>query len=421
MRKSRIMAMLLTIPLILTGCGSAAVTSLPDETIVVMTESTAPPETEPPTEATTEEPTEPPVELDIDLTLEEKIYQMFIVSPDFLTGQKNVQYAGDTTRAALNERHVGGLVYFSENMRSISQTKDLLHNTQDIAMEDGGIGLFLAVDEEGGSVARCGQKLGAAPMDSMELIGGRNSHDEAVEVGQTLGRVLHLLGFNLDFAPVADVNLNPDNELGDRIFSTSPEVVSNMIDGVVTGIQEKDNVAATLKHFPGIGAADASTHDSDKVVIKRSLDTMRGTEFVPFERGIKAGADFVMVSHITTTGVGDGLPSCLSEKVCTDILRKELHFDGIIITDSMQMQAITANYDAGEAAVKAIQAGCDMILMPESLNEAVAAVQEAVEDGTITEQRIDRSVKRILDEKKKLGILQKEEVPTEEETEEQGE
>ena len=138
----------------------------------------------------------------------------------------------------------------------------------------------------------------------------------------------------------------------------------------------------------------------------RSLTSFKENDFLPFEAGIGAGADFVMVSHVTVTGAGDGLPSCLSPVVCTDLLRKELGFEGIIITDSMQMQPITANYSAGEAAVMAIQAGCDMILMPESLNDAVAAVQEAVENGDLTEQRIDRSVKRILDEKKKLVYLE---------------
>ena len=413
MRAKRILAFLTAIPLILTGCGSVAKTAEPAETLAAVTEPTTAPPTEPTTEAPTEPPTEPPVKLDIQMTLEDKIYQLFIVTPEALVKTKGVQYAGDQTKAALDARHVGGLVYFESNMRSISQARDLLHNTQDYAMQDGGIGVFLAVDEEGGSVARCGRKLGAAPMDTMESYGSRNSHDEAIEVGQTLGRVLGMLGFNLDFAPVADVNLNPNNELGDRIFSSSPDVVANMVDGVVTGIQEQGTVAATLKHFPGMGAAGGDTHEDGKVVISRSLDQMRGAEFVPFQQGISAGADFVMVSHVTVTGAGDGLPSCLSPVICTDLLRKELGFEGIIITDSMQMQSITANYDSGQAAVKALEAGCDMILMPVDLDAAVAGVQEAVENGTLTEQRIDRSVKRILDEKKKLGILQHKEAPTE--------
>ena len=417
MRKKRILAFLTAIPLILTGCGSAAMTSEPDETLVAVTEPTTEATTEPTTEAATEPTTEPPVKLDIDMTLDEKIYQLFIVKPEQLVNQKNVQYAGDQTKTALDARHVGGLVYFADNLRSISQARDLLHNTQDFAMQDGGIGVFLAVDEEGGSVARCGKKLGAAPMDTMESYGSRNNHDEAVEVGQTLGRVLGMLGFNLDFAPVADVNLNAQNELGDRIFSSSPDVVANMVDGVVTGIQEQGKVAATLKHFPGMGAAGGDTHEDNKVTISRSLDQLRGAEFVPFQKGIETGVDFVMVSHVTVTGMGDGLPSCLSPVVCTELLREELGFQGIIVTDSMQMQTITGNYDSGEAAVKALQAGCDMILMPMDLDQAVAGVQEAVENGTLTEQRIDRSVKRILDEKKKLGILQHNEPePTEETT-----
>ena len=417
MRKNRLAALLLAVPLILTGCGSAPRNVETDETIVAVTDPTTEPSTEPTTEAETEPPTEPPVKLEIDMTLEEKIYQLFIVKPEALVKTNNVQYAGDTTKAALDARHVGGLIYFAENMRSVGQTKDMLHNTQDFAMENGGIGVFLSVDEEGGSVARCAKKLGAAPLDTMDVIGGRNNHDEAVEVGQSLARVLGVLGFNLDFAPVADVNLNAQNELGDRIFSTSPDVVANMVDGVVTGLQENKKVAATLKHFPGMGAAGGDTHEQGKVTISRSLDTMRDAEFVPFRKGIEAGVDFVMVSHVTVTSVGDDLPSCLSPVVCTDLLRKELGFDGIIITDSLQMQAITANYDSGEAAVMALQAGCDMLLMPMDLDKAVTAVQEAVENGTLTEQRIDRSVKRILDEKKKLGILQRKEVPTENESE----
>ncbi|MBQ4464835.1 MAG: glycoside hydrolase family 3 protein [Oscillospiraceae bacterium] len=407
---TRIFALLLAAPLLLTGCSGASTASEPEETAAVTEATTEPPTTEPPT---TEAPTEPPVVLDRDMTLEEKIYQMFIVTPEALTGVGKVQSAGDSTKAALDERHVGGLIYFGDNLRSFGQTQDMLENTQDFALSDGGLGVFLAVDEEGGTVARCGNKLGTSQLEPMEVIGGRNNPEEAVEVGQTLGRTLSVLGFNVDFAPVADVNLNPANELGDRIFSTNPEVVGNMVNGVVSGIQENNKVAATLKHFPGLGAADGNTHEDGSVVIDRTLDQLREAEFVSFERGIEAGADFVMVTHAKITGVNDDLPSSLSPVVCTELLRDELGFQGIIITDSMQMNTISANYDAGEAAVLAIEAGADIILMPSDFSAAVAGVQEAVESGRISENRINQSVKRILDEKKKLGIYERIEEETE--------
>ena len=411
-RKTRLLAFLLTVPMLLTGCNSAPTTSSVAETEPVTEATTEPPTTEPPT---TEPPTEAPVVLDRSMTLEEKIYQMFIVTPEALTGVSKVQSAGDSTKAALDERHVGGLIYFGDNLRSFGQTQDMLENTQDFALSDGGIGVFLAVDEEGGTIARCGEKLGTSQLEPMEVIGGRNNPQEAMEVGQTLGRTLSVLGFNLDFAPVADVNLNANNELGDRIFSSNPEVVGNMVENVVKGIQEQEKVAATLKHFPGLGAGDGNTHEDGTVIINRTLDQMREAEFVPFQRGIDAGADFVMITHAQVSGVGDGLPASLSPTVCTELLREELGFEGIVVTDSMQMGNITANYDAGEAAVLAIEAGADIILMPENLSEAVAGVQEAVESGRISENRINKSVKRILDEKKKLGIYERIEEETEEE------
>ena len=413
-RQIRLSALLLAASLLLTGCGGAASTSSIEETVPI----TETPETEPPTTEApvTEAPTEPPVVLDVDMTLEEKVYQLFIVTPEALTGYSQVTSAGEATQEALQEKHVGGLIYFSDNLESLSQTMDMLESTQDYAFENGGIGLFLAIDEEGGDVARCGNKLGTSQLEPMQTYGDRNDHTEALKIGQTLGRTLSVLGFNVDFAPVADVNLNANNELGDRIFSSSPDVVANMVDGVVTGIQDDHKVAATLKHFPGLGAEGGNTHDDNKVVIKRTLDQMREAEFIPFQSGIDAGAGFVMVTHATVTGVGDDLPSCLSPVVCTDLLRDELGFEGIIITDSMQMNTIAEVYEPGEAAVKAIKAGCDMILIPADLDEAVAGVIEAVKKGEISENRINASVKRILDEKKALDIFQREQEETTEET-----
>lgn len=337
------------------------------------------------------------------MTLEQKIYQMFIVTPELLTGVGTATAAGSTTQQCIYEQPVGGMIYFGNNLVSRNQTSGMLSNTQSYA-HDTGIGMFLAVDEEGGLVARCAKKLGTTQLSPMQEYGSRNDWNEAYWVGQTLGSDIQQFGFNVDFAPVADVNLNSGNELGNRIFSSDPEVVGNMVSGVVSGLQST-GVSATLKHFPGLGAENGNAHYDDKIIIDRSLDELRNAEFIPFQSGIAAGTDFIMVSHQIVTGAGDGLPSCLSHVVCTDWLRNELGFSGLIVTDSFQMNTISGSYSSGEAAVLAVQAGVDIILMPVNLTESVQAIEVAVENGWIAEDRINESVSRILEKKEQMNLL----------------
>lgn len=339
-----------------------------------------------------------------DMTLDEKIHQLFIITPEALTGFGQVTQFGDASKQALDEHPVAGLIYFSANLEDAAQTRDMLTSTQDYAKEATGMGMFLAVDEEGGTVARVADNLGTTAMESMQTYGERGNKEEAFTVGSTIGNDIHGFGFNLDFAPVADVNLCDGNELGDRIFSDDPALVGDMVAGVTQGLQST-GVAATLKHFPGLGAEDGNAHTDDAIVIDRSLDELRAEEFVPFQIGIEAGADFVMVSHQIVTGIGDDVPASLSKIVCTDLLRSELGFDGIIITDSFQMNTISGSHTSAEAAVMAIQAGVDIVLMPENFEEALQGVHNAVENGDISEQRIDESVRRVLAEKEKLGLI----------------
>lgn len=337
------------------------------------------------------------------MTLEQKIYQMFIVTPEMLTGAGTVTQAGSQTEQSIYAHPVGGLIYFANNLQSWSQTSEMLGNTQSYALNTG-VGMFLAVDEEGGAVARCAKKLGTTSLSPMSEYGSRNDWNEAYGVGQTLGNDIGQFGFNVDFAPVADVNLNSGNELGSRIFSDNPEVVGNMVSGVVQGLQST-GTSATLKHFPGLGAENGNAHYDDKIIIDRSLEDLRNAEFIPFRSGIEAGADFVMVSHQIITGAGDNRPSCLSYTVCTDWLRNELNFDGIIITDSFQMNTISGSYSAGDAAVLAVEAGVDIILMPTDLTSSVNALENAVSTGRISESRINESVYRILSEKENKNLL----------------
>lgn len=343
-----------------------------------------------------------------DMTLREKVCQMFIVTPEQLTGYGCVTYADGVVQQSFMETPVGGVILFAQNLTYQEQTSQLIASCQDYSMESCGAGLFFAVDEEGGTVSRAAYKLGTTSFSDMAYYGSLNDPEQAYDIGSTIGSDLSGLGFNVDFAPVADVNLNPANELGSRIFSSDPEIVSSMTAGVVRGLQDQ-GVCATLKHFPGLGAAGGNTHYDNYVHIYRTVDELREAEFVAFSGGIEAGADFVMVGHQKVSGIGDDLPADLSYTVVTTLLREELGFDGIAVTDAQQMNTIAGVYGSGDAAVRSIEAGIDIILMPADLGAAVDAVCYAVETGRLTEERIDESVVRILSQKEELGLLNLEE------------
>lgn len=323
---------------------------------------------------------------------------MFFVNPEQLGFGYPVQ-----TPIDISDKPVGGILYMGYNLDSVSQTRKMLSETQANAGKSG-IGVFLAVDEEGGTVARCAWKLGTTRFDGMAVYGARNDFNEAFNIGKTIGTDIRSMGFNVDFAPVADVNISPTNELGSRIFSDDPDVCANMVAGVVKGLNSS-GAAATLKHFPGLGAEDGNSHTEKEIIIDRTLDQLRSTEFVPFKSGINAGADFVMVGHQKVSSFGDDLPADLSYTAVTTMLRGELGFSGIAITDAQSMNTISGVYSSGTAAKMSIKAGMDMILVPKDLDEAVSAVIDAVKSGEISEQRINESVTRILTVKQKMGLL----------------
>ncbi len=339
------------------------------------------------------------------MTLTDKIYQMFIVTPEALTGfGGSVTEAGSLTKSALEAIPVGGLIYFSQNIESWQQTYEMIQFSQEYTQDaHNGVGLFIAVDEEGGSVARISEQLGLYDSYDMESYGTNYDSTGVYNLGNTIGSHLGELGFNVNFAPVADVNINPDNELGSRIFSSDAQVVSDLTSQFVLGL-EGTGVSATLKHFPGLGAGNGNTHNGS-VVVDRTHSQLMETEFTAFQGGIDAGADFVMIGHQITTASLDNLPGDLSETVVTDWLKGTLGFNGLVVTDSHSMGAITENYTPGEAAVQAIQAGVDVVLMPYDLNNAMYGVLAAVEEGEITEKRIDESVRKILAKKYDMGII----------------
>jgi len=214
---------------------------------------------------------------------------------------------------------------------------------------------------------------------------------------------LYSLGFNQNYAPVADVWTNPDNQvIATRAYSNTPETAAELVASAVKGFQD-NGIIATLKHFPGHGETAEDTHTQTAFSYK-SLEELFSCEFLPFQAGISAGADFVMCAHITVPKV-DNVPATLSKIFITNILRGELGFQGVVITDAMEMGAISDQYSSDVAAVKAIQAGCDMILCPEDMQLAIQGILDAVSKGELSEERIDQSVRRILSVKEKYGLL----------------
>ena len=336
------------------------------------------------------------------MTIKQKIAQMFMITPEQLTDYNKVTSAGEVTRKALEEYQVGGIILFANNIETPEQLKEMTGNLQKYSKEICDIPLFLGIDEEGGSVARIADnpQFDVPKFADMKTIGQEGSQ-RAYEVGASIGQYLKTFGFNLDFAPVADVLTNPENTVVQkRAFSNDATVTSDMVLAEMKGLEE-NNIYACLKHFPGHGGTSGDTHRGYSYTSK-TMEELKETELVPFQKGIEAGVSFIMVSHISVpNSVAGEEPASLSRYIQTQILRNEMKYDGIIITDAMNMGAITEQYSSGEAAVKAIQAGTDIVLMPEDFKAAYQAVIQAVEDGVVTKERIDQSVERIL--RRKMG------------------
>lgn len=360
-------------------------------------ETDAPTETEAPTETTSPEELAAQEILD-GMTLDEKLCQLFVVTPDALTGLSPATAAGDATREALERTPVGGLVYFAQNIVSAEQVTQMLQTTQSYSK----IPLLLGVDEEGGRVSRLSGVGLTDVLDPMATYGAAGDTAAVEAMGKKLGGQVKGAGFNVDFAPVADIVTNPNNtEIGDRSFSSDPAVASDMVAAMTRGLQE-GGVLACLKHFPGHGSTKTDSHDGAATVDK-TLPQLRQEDLKPFMSGIAAGADMVMVGHLTVPTMDDA-PASVSRKIVTNLLRYDLGFRGVIVTDGLQMQAL-AQYTDGEKAVLALAAGNDMLLEISDVPGTVAAIEKALADGTLTQAALDQSVLRILQLKLAHGIV----------------
>lgn len=326
-----------------------------------------------------------------EMTLEEKVAGLFVVTPEAITGVKTATQAGDGTKKALEKYPVGGLVYFAKNIQSEEQIMKMVETSVSYCKYP----MFIAVDEEGGKVSRLAEKLKVENVGDMADIGSTGDTAKAYEAMKTIGTYMSGYGFNLNFAPVADVLTNEKNtSIGERAFSSDANVVSGMVTSAMNGLEEL-GVTACVKHFPGVGSASEDTHNG-LAVVDKSLEELKQTELVPFISAIENGANMIMVGHISLPQVvGDNTPATMSKEVISDLLRSELGFNGVVITDAMNMGAITEYYASDEAAIRALKAGADMVLMPEDFETAYKGVIDAVKDGTISEDRINDSLKRV--------------------------
>lgn len=327
------------------------------------------------------------------MTVEEKVAQLFVITPEALTGYDLVVQAGDVSKAAFDEYPVGGIVLFAQNLESRSQVTEMNENFNSFSENRLGIPLMIGVDEEGGDVARCADKLGTTSFLPMYQYRNQGT-DVARSNAATIAADLKGLGFNADFAPVADTWSNSANTvIGTRAYSDDFSQTSELVAAAVSGFGD-GGVDCTLKHFPGHGDTLEDSHDGSAYSDK-SLDQLFGEELLAFQSGIDAGCDMVMVGHITMTSI-DNKPASLSETMINNVLREQMHYDGVVITDSLAMGAVSDHYTSKEACIQAINAGVDFLMMPADFQSAYSGVVSAVHNGDISENRIDQSVRRIL-------------------------
>lgn len=330
------------------------------------------------------------------MTLDEKIGQMII------TGFNGSEYNDDMDRL-INEYKVGGVILFARNIEDSNQMIDLTRALQE---NNNNLPLFISIDEEGGRVSRLPDDVEKFP--SAFTIGLINDQQTAYENGKEIGYTLKRLGINLDYAPVLDIYSNENNTvICDRAFSKEESIVSTMGIATMEGIEDAD-IIPVVKHFPGHGDTEVDSHYGLPIVYK-TLEELRNFEFIPFVKAIESGCDVIMVSHIILNEVDSSNPASLSKIVISDLLRKDLEFDKVVITDDMSMGAITSIMSIEEACIKSIEAGCDILLLGnayEEIEQVINSIKLKLYNGEISEEQINKSVKRILELKKKYNMME---------------
>ena len=351
------------------------------------------------TEEHNQEKEEPPDQIRLqveNMTLEEKIGQMLLV------GMEGYDM-NDSITELIKSYNVGGIILYGKNVKDGRQLLSLTNSLKNTNSSNK-IPLFISVDEEGGSVSRNPKEIKKLP--TARDIGKTENTDLAFEAGKLLGKTVKAFGYNMDFAPVLDIDSNPLNPvIRDRAFGQTAEIVSAMGIGVFKGIKE-EGVIPVIKHFPGHGDTITDSHIG-LPVITHSWERLNNFEIVPFKHAIDNGADVVMVAHILLLQIDQEYPASMSDVVITNILRDRLKFQGVIITDDMTMGAIEENYNIDEAAVQSVKAGADIVLVGHNHENSVKvfnALKEGVEKDNISIDKIDKSVYRILKLKEKYNL-----------------
>lgn len=324
------------------------------------------------------------------MSLEDKVAGLFIVTPESITGVATAVKAGDGTRQALEKHAVGGLVYGAKNIKSDAQLKKMLEDTKTYASYP----LFLAVEEEGGKRSTVANAGIGTKADDAQTIGESGNAEAAYQAGATLGANLAGVGINLSFSPVADPATADKSWLGKRAYGASGQITGVMATSAMQGV-ESQGVTSCVKYFPGVGSA-VKNPEKELASTDRTEEQFRQEEFPAFQAVVSAGAHMMMISSVAAPELtGNNEPCVFSEKVVTDILRGELGFGGVIISDALNQAAISDYYASEEAAIMALKAGCDMILCPEDFEKAYDGVLKAVQNGTISEERVNDAIRRI--------------------------
>ena len=340
------------------------------------------------------------------MSLREKVGQLFIIRPDSLDEQFTQEQINDNSivgtvevtekiREAFEKYPCGGICLFRKNILDPEQLRKYTGELHTL----GTVAPFLAIDEEGGIVARIGNhpyNFGVPKIEPMGEIAKTGDPSKAYEAAHTIGAYLKEYGLDVDFAPVADVNTNPDNPvIGNRAFGDDPVVAAEMIVQFLNGLRD-EGIAGCMKHFPGHGDTSTDTHTGYAETLK-TWDEIKNCEMIPFMAGIASGCDMIMTAHIAAPNVtGTEEPSTLSKTILTDKLRGELGYNGVIVTDALEMGAIRDKYAPEEACIQCFLAGADMFLLPYEYMTTFDRVLAAVEDGRIPMERLDESVYRIL-------------------------
>ncbi|MGV2965561.1 beta-N-acetylhexosaminidase [Paenibacillus xylanexedens] len=395
----QVLCLLLGIVLLLSACGQAQKPSSATDSNTGSNagsnsgQSSSSPEqnTVPPQEEVQEEPQEEvdPVQEQLSsLTLEEKIGQMILAGVQGTT-------LDNQTKQMITDQKVGGIIFYANNVSTLEGTAKFVQSIKEVNQSNP-VPIFMSVDQEGGKVSRMPDTVESIP--SSRKVGETKDNALAETMGELLARQVQLAGFNVDFAPVLDVNSNPKNPvIGDRSFGSSAELVSRMGIAEMKGLRS-EGIIPVVKHFPGHGDTSVDSH-LDLPVVNKTEKQLAKLEWIPFQAAVKEQVEAVMVAHILFPKLDPDHPASLSDVIIGEHLRGKFNYDGVVITDDLSMGAIAKNYKLDEAALATVKAGSDILLVAHSYESAKTIFDtliSAVKSGKITESRIDESVYRIL-------------------------